>query len=138
MSLVIDASLTMAWYFDDESTAATDALLDRVARSGAVVPGLWRLQIANAFQTAVRRQRIDAVYRDISLAELGTMPITIDADTNAYAWSTTLRLAERFSLTLHDAAYLELAQRCSLPLATLDRDLRRAAPAVNVELLGAA
>ena len=138
MSLVIDASLTMAWYFDDESTDATDALLDRVTSSGAVVPGLWRLEIANAFQTAVRRQRIDAVYRDTSLAELSYMPITIDADTNAYAWSTTLRLAERFSLTLYDAAYLELAQRCSLPLATLDRDLRRAAPAVNVELFGAA
>jgi len=138
LSLVIDASLTMAWYFDDESTDATDALLDRVTSSGAVVPGLWRLEIANAFQTAVRRQRIDAVYRDTSLAELSYMPITIDADTNAYAWSTTLRLAERFSLTLYDAAYLELAQRCSLPLATLDRDLRRAAPAVNVELFGAA
>jgi predicted nucleic acid-binding protein len=138
VSLVIDASLTMAWYFDDESTAATDALLDRVTSFGAVVPSLWRLEIANAFQTAVRHQRIDAVYRDTSLAELGYMPITIDVDTNAYTWSTTLRLAERFSLTLYDAAYLELARRCSLPLATLDRDLRRAAPAVNVELLGAA
>lgn len=52
------------------------------------MPGLWRLEIANAFQTAVRRQRIDADYRDISLAELGTLSITNDADTNAYAWST--------------------------------------------------
>ena len=136
MSVVIDASLTMAWYFEDESTPATDAVLDRVSGSGAVVPGLWRLEVANAFQTAVRRQRIDAVYRDASLAELGFMAITIDADTNGYAWSTTLRLAERFALTLYDAAYLELAQRRSLPLATLDRDLRAAAPAVNVELLG--
>ena len=59
MSLVIGASLTMAWYFEDESTPATDALLDRVADSGAVVPGLWRLEVANAFQTAIRRQRID-------------------------------------------------------------------------------
>ena len=71
-----------------------------------------------------------------SLAELGFMAIMIDADTNGYAWSTTLRLAERFALTLYDAAYLELAQRRSLPLATLDRDLRAAALAVNVELLG--
>lgn len=114
-------------------------MLDHVTSSGAVVPGLWRLEIANALQTAVRRrQRIDAVYRDTSLAELGYMPIRIDADTNTYAWSTTLRLAERYSLTLYDAAYLELAQRCRLPLASADRDLRRAAPAVNVELLGAA
>ena len=106
--------------------------------SGAVVPGLWRLEVANAFQMAVRRQRIDAVYRDASLVELGFMPITIDTGTNEYAWSTTLRLAERFALTLYDAAYLELAQRRSLPLATLDRDLRSAALAVNVELLGIA
>ena len=69
LSIVIDASLTMAWYFDDESTPATDALLDRVASAGAVVPGLWRLEVANAFQMAVRRQRIDAVYRDAWLAE---------------------------------------------------------------------
>ena len=127
----------MAWYFEDESTPATDELLDRVADTGALVPAMWRLEVANAFQTAVRRQRIDAVYRDASLAELALMPITIDADTNTYAWSATLRLAERFSLTVYDAAYLELAQRRSLPLATLDRDLRAAAPALNIELLGA-
>ena len=138
MNLVIDASLTMAWYFDDESTPATDELLDQVARAGAIVPALWRLEVANAFQSAIRRQRVDAVYRDASLSELAMLPITIDADTNSYAWSTTLRLAERFSLTLYDAAYLELAQRRSLPLATLDRDLRAAAPVLNVELLGAA
>lgn len=136
MNLVIDASLTMAWYFEDESTPTTDALLDRVVALGAVVPGLWRLEVANAFQMAVRRQRIDALYRDASLAELGHMPITIDTSTNSYAWSTTLRLAERFALTLYDAAYLELAQRRSLPLATLDKDLHAAAPVVNVELLG--
>jgi predicted nucleic acid-binding protein len=135
--MVIDASLTMTWYFDDESTAATDALLDRVSTDGAMVPGLWHLEVANAFQMAVRRQRIDEVYRDASLSELALMPITTDADTNSYAWTTTLRLAERFSLTLYDAAYLELAQRRSLPLATLDKELRAAAPALNIALLGA-
>jgi predicted nucleic acid-binding protein len=136
--MVIDASLTMTWYFDDESTAATDELLDRVSEIGAMVPGLWHLEVANAFQMAVRRQRMDAAYRDASLAELALMPITVDADTNSYAWSTTLRLAERFSLTIYDAAYLELAQRRSLPLATLDRELRAAAPAINIALLGTA
>ena len=55
MSLVIDAPLTLAWYFEDESTPATDALLDRVADTGALVPSLWRLEVANAFQTAIRR-----------------------------------------------------------------------------------
>ena len=138
MSLVVDASLAIAWYFDDESTEATEGVLDRVTEFGAVVPGLWRLEVANAFQMAVRRKRIDAAYRDASLGELALMPITVDDETNSYAWTTTLRLAERFSLTLYDAAYLELAQRRSLPLATLDRNLRAAAPALNIQLLGAA
>ena len=138
MSLVVDASLAIAWYFEDESNEATEGVLDRVTESGAVVPGLWRLEVANAFQMAVRRKRIDAAYRDASLGELALMPITVDDETNSYAWTTTLRLAERFSLTLYDAAYLELAQRRSLPLATLDRNLRAAAPALNIQLLGAA
>ena len=136
MSLVIDASLTMAWYFEDESTPATDALLDRVTDTGAVVPGLWRLEVANAFQSALRRKRITAAYRDESLAELSALPIAIDADTDVYAWTTTLRLAERFGLTIYDATYLELAQRRSLPLATLDEALRRAAVALSVDCLG--
>ena len=63
------------------------------------------------------------------------MPITIDADTNVYAWTTTLRLAERFALTIYDSAYLELAQRRSLPLATLDAELRQVAAALGLTLL---
>ncbi len=135
--MVIDASLTLAWYFVDEGTPATDELLDRVAGEGALVPGLWRLEVANGFQTALRRRRIDARYRDASLNELALLPITIDADTNGHAWTTTLRLSERFKLSMYDAAYLELAERRSLPLATLDRDLRKAAPALGVALAGA-
>jgi predicted nucleic acid-binding protein len=136
LNLVIDASLTMAWYFEDESTEVTDELLDRVTAKGALVPGHWRLEVANAFQTAIRRKRSDAVYRDSSLAELMFLPITIDTQTNTYAWSATLRLAEKFSLTVYDAAYLELAHRHSLPLGTLDRELRAAATSVGIEILG--
>ena len=136
MSVVIDASLTMAWYFDDETTPAVDAVLDRVSEADAVVPSLWRLEVANAFQSAIRRKRITALYRDESLTELDAMPITVDADTDTYAWTTTLRLAERFGLSVYDAAYLELAQRRSLPLATLDKELREAAASLDVVLLG--
>jgi predicted nucleic acid-binding protein len=136
VSVVIDASLTLAWYFDDETTPAADAVLDRVSEAGAVVPCLWRLEVANAFQSALRRKRITTAYRDESLTKLDAMQITVDADTDTYAWTTTLRLAERFGLSVYDAAYLELAQRRSLPLATLDRELREAAPTVNVTLLG--
>ncbi|HET6607150.1 MAG TPA: type II toxin-antitoxin system VapC family toxin [Rhodopila sp.] len=136
MSVVIDASLTLTWYFDDETTPATEAVLDRVSEAGAVVPGLWRLEVANAFQSALRRKRIPRDYRDQSLTELTQLPITIDADTDTYAWTTTLRLAERFGLTIYDAAYLELAQRCRLPLATLDKELRKAAAGLDIALLG--
>ena len=104
--------------------------------SGAVVPSLWRLEVANALQMSVKRKRIDAAYRDISLDALRALEIDIDSKTDQHAWSATLRLAERFDLTAYDAAYLELAQRRSLPLASLDRDLREAGAALNIALLG--
>jgi predicted nucleic acid-binding protein len=137
LNRVIDASLTMAWYFEDESTELTEELFDRVTARGALVPGHWRLEVANAFQSAIRRKRTDAVYRNASLADLMLLPITIDSQTNSYAWSATLRLAEKFSLTVYDAAYLELAHRHSLPLGTLDRELRAAAISVGIEIHGA-
>ena len=129
MSLVLDPSLALSWYFEDERTPTGDALLDQVVEDGAVVPSLWRLEVANGFQMAIRRKRIDAAYRDNALAELATMPITVDAETDAHAWSSTLRLSDRFRLTPYDAVYLELAQRRELPLATLDRRHKRSQPA---------
>jgi predicted nucleic acid-binding protein len=136
MSVVIDASLTISWYFDDEATPATEAVLDTVTETGAVVPTLWRLEVANAFQSAIRRRRISPGYRDRSLNELTHMPIVIDPETDLYAWTTTLRLTERFSLTVYDATYLELAQRRRLPLATLDSALQAAAKASGIPVLG--
>ncbi len=136
MTLVIDASLTLSWYFEDERTPAADTLLDRVTSTGAVVPSLWRLETANGLQVAIRRKRIDVAFRDRALTHLTRLPITVDAETDAYAWTTTLQLADRFQLTLYDAAYLELAQRRALPLATLDSALRPAAEALGLTLLG--
>ena len=129
MSLVIDSSMTLAWYFEDERTAASLAVLEQVADAGAVAPALWRLEVLNGFQTAVRRGRIGVAYRDASLADLQSLAIAIDPGTNRQAWSATLRLCDRFGLTPYDAAYLELAQRLQLPLATLDTALARAARA---------
>jgi predicted nucleic acid-binding protein len=134
--LVLDASLTLAWYFQDEATAATDAVLGQVAQAGAVVPALWRLEVANGFQTAIRRKRIDRAYRDASLGELSLLPISIDRSADAFAWAGTLQLSDRFGISVYDAAYLELAQRRELPLATLDRALGAAATRAKVELIG--
>ena len=136
MSLVIDASLTLTWYFEDEATAATEELLDIVARTGAVVPSLWRLEMASGFQSGIRRRRIDAAYRDASLADLRRMAITVDPDTDAHVWTTALWLSDRYGLTIYDACYLELAQRRTLPLATLDQELRVAGQALGLTLRG--
>ena len=136
MSLVLDASLALAWYFPDETTPATEAVLDRVVEAGAVVPALWRLELANGLLVAVRRRRISAAYRNASLADLAQMQIETDPETDVHAWSVSLRLAEMHELSLYDAAYLELAQRRRLPLATLDQGLRRAAEQLGLMLLG--
>lgn len=136
MSLVLDSSVTLAWFFEDEGSAATDAVLHRVAESGAVVPSLWRLEVANGLQMAIRRNRIDPAFRDASLADLQALMIAIDSETNHHAWTATLHLADLHRLTLYDAAYLELAQRLGLPLATLDQELCAAANALGVTLLG--
>ena len=136
MSVVRDASFALSWYFEDERTPVADALLDRVADEGATVPGLWRLEIANGLRTAIRHNRIDHGFRDRAIAQLARLPIAVDPDTDRYAWTTTLQLADRFVLTPYDAAYVELAQRLVLPLATLDDPLRAAATALGVALLG--
>ena len=132
MSLVLDASLTLAWYFEDEASAAADSLLAVVSRRGAVVPPLWRLEVANGFQSAIRRKRIDQRYRDESLADLRLLAIEIDGESDAHVWSSTLALADRFGLSVYDSCYLELAQRRDLPLATLDARLRSACAALGL------
>jgi predicted nucleic acid-binding protein len=136
MSLVLDSSATLAWIYSDETTDAIRALFDQVADEGAVVPALWRLEVANSLTVAVRRSRIDVEFRRAALADLAHLDITTDEHTNSHAWSDTLHLADRFRLTLYDAAYLELAQRRKLPLATLDQELRAAAQAVGTKTLG--
>lgn len=89
MSLVIDSSITLAWFFEDERSDPADAVLRLVSESGAVVPSLWRLEVANALQMAVRRQRIDAAFRDASIADLRSLAIAIDPETDLVPVSTT-------------------------------------------------
>jgi predicted nucleic acid-binding protein len=108
----------------------------RVAETGAWVPSLWRLEIANVLELDVRRRKRDAAFRDATLEDLIELPITVDAETDRRAWTATLALAIDRKLTLYDAAYLELAKRRDLPLATLDNELRKAAAAEGVHLLG--
>jgi hypothetical protein len=74
-------------------------VLDRVADQGATVPGLWRFEIAKGLRTAIRRKRLNEGFRNRAIAELARLPINVDPDTDRYAWTTTLYLADRFALT---------------------------------------
>jgi predicted nucleic acid-binding protein len=137
VSLVLDSSVSLAWVFDDESTPAIRQVFEGIAERGAVVPGLWWLEVANSLTVAVRRKRIDAEFRRAAMSDLALLDITTDQQTASLAWSETLNLADQHRLTLYDAAYLELARRRGLPLATLDPELRAAAVSANVALVGA-
>jgi predicted nucleic acid-binding protein len=129
--LVLDSSIALSWCLPDES--GTDQIQQAVAASGAIAPMHWPLEVANALLMAERRQRIDAEFRNAALRDLAALPITLDAETAARAWNETLSLAEAYRLTTYDAAYLELAQRLALPLATLDGELRVAAQALGIK-----
>ena len=136
MTFALDASVTLAWFHKDERTPATDELLVRAPTSSIWVPSHWPIEVANALQQGVRRGRIKMVHRDAALASLASLPVAIDPETGIRAWAQTLELSTRFTLTVHDAAYLELAMRRGLPLATLDKLLRAAATSAGVPLLG--
>jgi predicted nucleic acid-binding protein len=128
--------MTLAWYFEDEQTPACLQILRDVGVEGAIVPSLWRLEVASGFQAVLRRRRITPAFRDASLRDLATLAISLDAETDRQAWTVTLHLADRFGLTVYDAAYLELADRLGLPLATGDAPLARAAAAHGVPVRG--
>ena len=138
VSLVLDSSATLAWIYAEETTDAVRRIFEIVAENGAVVPAIWRLEVANSLTVAVRRRRIDVGLRNAALIDLAILDITTDPRTDAYGWTTTLNLADRFGLTLYDAAYLELAHRRSLPLASLNEELFAASRTLGVPLLGAA
>jgi predicted nucleic acid-binding protein len=136
MSLVLDSSATLAWIYSDEVTEGIRRLFETVGDTGALVPALWRLEVANSLTIAVRRGRIDAEFRRAALDDLALLDITTDSHTDTHAWAETLQLADRFRLTMYDAAYLELAHRRGVPLATLDEDLSAAALALGLRVLG--
>lgn len=135
MSIVVDASMTAAWLFADERTEAALEVFHNVADAGAVVPSLWRLEIASLLRTAERRGRCSGTLADALLEQLESLPIEIDRETDAHAWRTTRTLSRDQGLTPYDAAYLELAVRLGLPLATGDRELIAAAERLGVTVL---
>lgn len=135
MSLVLDASFAVAWLFASERSRSLRLAVRRVAAESAAVPSLWRLEVANALRSAVRRGRCDQSYADRSIDRLERLRLTIDTETDKDTWGETRRLAAMHDLTLYDAAYLELAVRRHEPLASCDAALIRACRRAGVEVV---
>jgi predicted nucleic acid-binding protein len=133
-ALVLDGSVTMVWGFDDEADSYAEAVLNRMPGLQAYVPSVWPLEVANALLVGERRRRTTSADAARFLAILASFPIIVDADTAIHAWHETTHLARAHGLSSYDAAYLELAIRLGLPLASLDDKLKAAATAVGVSL----
>ena len=133
---VLDASITLAWLLPGELTDPIQIVFDGIVDKYAFVPALWKIEVANGLSSAIRRKRITLDSRDKFIQNLVSLPILDDTEGLLNIWSTTLSLSDFHKLTVYDATYLELALRRSLPLATLDQDLRRAAQAEGIPLLG--
>jgi predicted nucleic acid-binding protein len=133
--LVLDVSLCCAWCFADEATAESWAILELLQTARAQVPALWLWETANVLVQAERRGRISPAAIRTFLGLLEALPISVDQPSTASAWHDTLALARSHRLTSYDSAYLELALRRGLPLASRDQALQGAARAEGVPLL---
>jgi predicted nucleic acid-binding protein len=132
---VLDASLALAWHFEDEVSLYADRVLDWLGEDPAVVPSLWALEIANALVVAERRGRLSPAGVARAAELFLEVPISIHEVAPQSALGPVLDLARTHGMTTYDAAYLELAMREGLPLATEDEILRAAAERVGVPLL---
>lgn len=133
---VLDGSVALAWLFHDEQDPYADAIVAKLPSVEMLVPRLWHLEVANVLLVGERRGRCTAADVTTWLGYLSALPVVVDAETEARAWADTIALARRNDLTEYDAAYLELALRTRLPLATLDRKLKSAAVAIGISLHG--
>ncbi|MGA2075823.1 MAG: type II toxin-antitoxin system VapC family toxin [Terriglobia bacterium] len=134
---VLDASVTLCWCFENQATKYTEAIFEMLAGGDeAVVPFIWPLEIANVLVTAERRKDLKAAQVTNFTEELTAWPIQVDTVGLDRAFQQILSAARFYRLSAYDAAYLELAIREGLPLATLDNDLRRAASAAGVKMAG--
>jgi len=134
---VADASAFGPLLIPDEEHDLIAGLTEMLSNDGVVVPQHWPLEIGNLAIVAARRNRIEVDEARDVLAKLRDANIIVDDATGDRAWSHTFALASAHGLTIYDAAYLELAIRSHLPIATRDTHLARAARAENVAVLGA-
>ncbi len=132
MPFVVDASVAASWLLPDEEHPIAALAFDRLTNDPAVAPSLWWFEMRNLLIVNERRGRLDSGKTDKALSLLRNLAIQQDNDPEE---ASIMRLARKHRLTVYDAAYLELAQREGLPLATLDAQLASAAAAEDVKLI---
>lgn len=136
MPFIADASATLPWCFEDESTSWSEALFDRVSDGEILfVPSHWSIEVTNGLRTAERRGRMRLGLAEAFLHQLGSLSLHVDPAPRPDAAERLLLLSRKHRLTIYDAVYLELAMRLELELATLDGELISAALSENVKLL---
>jgi len=133
--VVIDCSVVMAWCFEDEADKYADSILDMLASAEAVVPSIWALEVANVLLVGERRNRLKEADTARFIELLRELPISVDNETSDHAMREILSIGREQGLSSYDAAYLELAMRHGLALATRDTALRKAAKKSGVKLI---
>ena len=134
-AFVLDCSVAISWILKDEADEEADSLLDLLEEEDAVVPSLWRLELGNVLVKAEKRGRLTIADSESAFAFADTLPIVTDDETEFRAFREIQALARSEELTTYDAAYLELAIRRGLPLATRDKALKAAAARRGVATL---
>lgn len=132
---VLDVSVTMGWFFEDEATDAGWRLLDRAVRTSVAVPSIWAYELANVLFVAERRGRVLPARSSAFLKLLEGLRVDIDPAPGSHLLPVVLPLARSTGLAVYDAAYVDLAQRLDLPLATKDRRMAAAAAGLGIPLL---
>lgn len=136
MNFVLDASVTLAWAFEDEGGEYAAGVLKVLAAKEAVTSSIWPLEVANGLLVAESRGRMERIDATRFTRLLLALPVVVDPVDRRRVFEVTRLLAGRHGLSAYDAHYLELALRYGIPLATLDQQLGQAARAEGVEHLG--
>ncbi len=131
---VLDGSVALAWLFQDEQDPYADAIVAKLPNLEMIVPRLWHLEVANVLLVGEKRRRCSQADVTQWLSYLARLPIVVDPLTEVQAWSETIALARQHGLSAYDAAYLEIALRSGLPIATLDAPLKAAANVAGIAI----
>ncbi|MGA3093588.1 MAG: type II toxin-antitoxin system VapC family toxin [Terriglobales bacterium] len=136
VAFVLDVSACIPWCCEDETTPASEQMLEWAIDGSALhVPSLWAWEILNTVAVVIKRQRITADRGREFLEQLGTLNFRVDSPPQIVDFPRLNSLASKHQLTAYDVAYLDLAKRLALPLATRDEDLKRAALAEGLQIL---